>query len=124
VRGCALFLFRLEESRRLGSFASNHRSWYALCLVVSICSSCTSPALDTLCGRSAQGVDLSPYFLAVAQFRDRQAREAGQPVRPIRWMHARGESTGLPDGSADLVSLAFLVSGRARVRVSPHADYV
>ncbi|GAQ82093.1 hypothetical protein KFL_001000150 [Klebsormidium nitens] len=55
------------------------------------------------------GLDLSPYFLSVAQFRDRQAREAGQPVRPIQWMHKLGENTGLPDDSVDIVSLAFVL---------------
>lgn len=48
------------------------------------------------------GLDLSPYFLAVAHYRaqERQAK--------INWVHAAAESTGLPNASFDLVSI-FLV---------------
>jgi ubiquinone/menaquinone biosynthesis C-methylase UbiE len=54
------------------------------------------------------GVDLSPYFLTVAQYRDRQ-RQAQQPIpQPIQWLHAAAESTGLPDQSFDLVSAHLL----------------
>lgn len=52
------------------------------------------------------GVDLSPYFLAVAQLRSRQKQ--AELTHPIAWIHAAAESTGLPDASFDLVSL-FLV---------------
>lgn len=48
------------------------------------------------------GLDLSPYYLAVANYRARQ-RQA-----PIQWVHAAAEATGLPDGSFDFVS-AFLM---------------
>lgn len=48
------------------------------------------------------GVDLSPYFLAVAQYRARQHHAQ------IDWKHAAAEATGLPDASFDLVS-AFLL---------------
>ncbi|WP_295614118.1 class I SAM-dependent methyltransferase [Chamaesiphon sp. GL140_3_metabinner_50] len=49
------------------------------------------------------GLDLSPYFLAIANYRaDRQ-----QSSR-INWVHAAGESTGLPAHSYDLISL-FLI---------------
>lgn len=48
------------------------------------------------------GVDLSPYFLAVAQYRSQQHHHS------INWVHAAAESTGLPDASFDLVSI-FLV---------------
>jgi ubiquinone/menaquinone biosynthesis C-methylase UbiE len=49
------------------------------------------------------GVDLSPYFLAVANYRaDRDN------VETIEWVHAAGEATGLPAASYDLVSL-FLI---------------
>lgn len=48
------------------------------------------------------GLDLSPYFLAVAQYTSRQ-----QNLK-INWRHATAESTGLPDASFDLVS-AFLL---------------
>jgi ubiquinone/menaquinone biosynthesis C-methylase UbiE len=46
------------------------------------------------------GVDLSPYFLTVANYRGGQSS--------IHWQHAAAERTGLPDASCDLVSL-FLV---------------
>ncbi len=44
------------------------------------------------------GIDLSPYFLAVAQY---QAQRQGAM---IRWVHAAAEATGCPDASFDLVS--------------------
>ena len=47
------------------------------------------------------GVDLSPYFLSVANYRT-------PPQSDINWVHAAGESTGLPGASYDLVSL-FLI---------------
>jgi ubiquinone/menaquinone biosynthesis C-methylase UbiE len=48
------------------------------------------------------GVDLSPYFLAIAQYRSKQ-RKAGER-ESIAWLHAPAESTGLPHSSFDLVS--------------------
>jgi SAM-dependent methyltransferase len=48
------------------------------------------------------GVDLSPYYLAVA---NRQGRETGEK---ILWKHAAAEHTDLPSGSYDLVS-SFLM---------------
>jgi ubiquinone/menaquinone biosynthesis C-methylase UbiE len=42
------------------------------------------------------GVDLSPYFLAIAQYRSTQPSPT--------WFHAAAEATGLPDASFDLVS--------------------
>ncbi len=50
------------------------------------------------------GLDLSPYFLAVAKYR---TEERNSP-NPPQWVNAAAESTGLPDASFDLVSL-FLV---------------
>ena len=47
------------------------------------------------------GVDLSPYFLTVANY-----RSARHPQ--INWVHAAAENTGLPAASYDLVSL-FLI---------------
>ncbi len=44
------------------------------------------------------GVDLSPYFLTVAQYRSKQ-----QAI-PVTWVHAAAEATGLPNASFDLVS--------------------
>jgi ubiquinone/menaquinone biosynthesis C-methylase UbiE len=49
------------------------------------------------------GVDLSPYFLAVAQYNARQRSPQ------INWRHAAAESTGLSDASFDLVSACLLL---------------
>lgn len=48
------------------------------------------------------GVDLSPYFLAVAQYNSQQCQSA------ISWRHAAAEATNLPDASFDLVSACLL----------------
>ena len=48
------------------------------------------------------GLDLSPYYLAVANYRSQQ-RQAS-----IQWVHAAAEKSGLADGSFDLVS-SFLM---------------
>jgi ubiquinone/menaquinone biosynthesis C-methylase UbiE len=48
------------------------------------------------------GLDLSPYFLAVANY------QAQQRNAKINWIHRTAESTGLPDASFDLISI-FLV---------------
>jgi len=48
------------------------------------------------------GLDLSPYFLAVAHYRSQQRHAQ------INWVHAAAESTSLPAASFDLVS-AFLM---------------
>lgn len=48
------------------------------------------------------GLDLSPYMLSVAQVRDTQKEIA-------QWIHGKGESTGLPDQSFDLITLQFLI---------------
>jgi len=48
------------------------------------------------------GMDLSPYHLAVAQYR------AQQNGAQIDWKHSAAEATDLPDGSFDLIS-AFLM---------------
>jgi ubiquinone/menaquinone biosynthesis C-methylase UbiE len=51
------------------------------------------------------GVDLSPYFLAVAQYRSQKhSTEQAAPT----WLHAPAESTGLPSASIDLVSASLL----------------
>lgn len=48
------------------------------------------------------GLDLSPYFLTIANYRSQQQEQN------INWVHAAGETTGLPSASFDLVSL-FLI---------------
>lgn len=54
------------------------------------------------------GVDLSPYFLAVAQYRSQQKQAELSNQKTPTWVHAAAESTGLPGNSFDLVSI-FLV---------------
>jgi ubiquinone/menaquinone biosynthesis C-methylase UbiE len=44
------------------------------------------------------GLDLSPHFLAVANYRSRERNYN------INWLHAGAEATGLPEASFDLVS--------------------
>lgn len=48
------------------------------------------------------GLDLSPYFLAVAQYRSQQRHAT------INWIHALAESTGLSDASFDLISIFLM----------------
>ncbi|MBD2072231.1 methyltransferase domain-containing protein [Leptolyngbya sp. FACHB-671] len=48
------------------------------------------------------GLDLSPYFLAIAHY-----RTSSLPNSPT-WLHAAAESTGLPGHSFDLVSACLL----------------
>ncbi|MBD2612481.1 MAG: class I SAM-dependent methyltransferase [Nostoc sp. GBBB01] len=48
------------------------------------------------------GLDLSPYFLAVAHYNARQHQAK------INWLHAQAESTGLPNASFDLVSVFLM----------------
>lgn len=63
------------------------------------------------------GLDLSPYFLAVASYqqkerereREAQKNKNSTDFRPIRWIHGMGEDTGLPEESFDLVSFAYLM---------------
>ncbi|OAY69162.1 Demethylmenaquinone methyltransferase [Ananas comosus] len=52
----------------------------------------------------ATGLDLSPYFLAVAEYKEKKIKRKN----PIRWVHANGEATGLPSKSFDLVTLAYV----------------
>ncbi|GLT50247.1 hypothetical protein SLA2020_237450 [Shorea laevis] len=51
------------------------------------------------------GLDLSPYFLAVAQFKE---KKRAPRKNPITWKHANGEDTGLPSKSFDLVSFSYV----------------
>lgn len=62
------------------------------------------------------GVDLSPYFLAVAKYRT-ELRAAGRGKRlqgtdasasAPTWVHAAAESTGLPEAAYDLVSACLM----------------
>jgi ubiquinone/menaquinone biosynthesis C-methylase UbiE len=48
------------------------------------------------------GLDLSPYFLAIAHYQGQQHQHN------INWVHAAAEATALPDASFDLVSLCLV----------------
>ncbi|MEM8641580.1 MAG: class I SAM-dependent methyltransferase [Cyanobacteria bacterium P01_G01_bin.54] len=48
------------------------------------------------------GLELSPYFLSVAQY------NGEQQGRLVTWKHATAEQTGLPDQSVDLVSACLV----------------
>ena len=61
---------------------------------------------DTFSGAIATGVDLSPYFLAVAQHAER-TEDRGNAA-PIQWVHAAAEDTQLPANSTDLVSSCLM----------------
>ncbi|GMH12115.1 hypothetical protein Nepgr_013956 [Nepenthes gracilis] len=52
------------------------------------------------------GLDLSPYFLAVAQFKE---KDGAARDKSISWIHANGENTGLPSQSFDLVSISYVL---------------
>lgn len=47
------------------------------------------------------GLDLSPYMLTVAQYRDQQKEIA-------QWIHGKAEAIDLPDASFDLITLQFV----------------
>src|SRR4028119_2222593 len=54
------------------------------------------------------GVDLSPYFLAVAQYRSQQKQAEFFNQKSPTWVHAAAESTGLPAAAFDLVSVCLV----------------
>ena len=58
---------------------------------------------DTFPSAKITGVDLSPYFLAVASYQAQQKRQ-NSPA----WVHAAAESTRLPSSSFDLVSACLM----------------
>ncbi|XP_057528094.1 uncharacterized protein LOC130806886 [Amaranthus tricolor] len=61
---------------------------------------------DKFASANVTGLDLSPYFLAVAQFKEKN----GPPrEKPLKWVHANGEDTGLPAKSFDIVSIAYVL---------------
>jgi len=62
----------------------------------------------TFPGARMTGLDLSPYFLAIADYRTQHKLLTGTLTQPIQWIHAAAESTPLPDASFDLVSACLL----------------
>ena len=62
-------------------------------------------------------LDLSPHMLAVGAYLQRQRQQQQQqagaaPPRPLRFVHGKGEDTGLPDASYDLISVMLVRHGR------------
>ncbi|KAH9323367.1 hypothetical protein KI387_018006, partial [Taxus chinensis] len=55
-------------------------------------------------GADIMGVDLSPYFLSVANFCLKE--KSKDSYLPIQFLHAMNEDTGLPSHSFDIVSLS------------------
>ncbi|KAG9146681.1 hypothetical protein Leryth_005029, partial [Lithospermum erythrorhizon] len=60
---------------------------------------------DKFPSAKVSGLDLSPYFLAVASYKEK--RSSSRP-NPIDWIHGNGENTSLPSQSFDLVSIAYM----------------
>ena len=54
------------------------------------------------------GVELSPYFLAVAKYRSQQRESEFFNQKSPTWVHAAAESTGLPAAAFDLVSMCLV----------------
>nr|XP_043624228.1 uncharacterized protein LOC122595837 [Erigeron canadensis] len=52
------------------------------------------------------GLDLSPYFLAVAKYKE---KKSPQTSSKFQWIHANGEDTGLESKSFDMVSIAYVL---------------
>lgn len=63
---------------------------------------------ETFPSASITGMDLSPYFLSVAELQERQ-RCGEQAQRRIMYKHGNGESTGLPSESMDLVNVQYTI---------------
>jgi len=54
------------------------------------------------------GLDLSPHFLAIANYNTRTKHPELLETQQVQWIHATAEQTGLPDHSFDCVS-CFLI---------------
>ncbi|ESA38020.1 hypothetical protein N836_33545 [Leptolyngbya sp. Heron Island J] len=54
------------------------------------------------------GVELSDYFLTVANYQTNVALDSTQLTNSPQWLHAAAENTGLADSSVDLVSASLL----------------
>lgn len=83
----------------MSEFLQYFSSWYFAHLSVKIVD-------DLLCASELQGLDLSPYFLAVAQYKEKLKFSRN---KPIKWVHANGEDTGLPSNAFDIVSISLVV---------------
>jgi len=65
--------------------------------------------LDTFPGAEIIGLDLSPYMLAVAQFKlDTDQKISKSLKAPVSFIHAAGEDTSMGPGDVDLVSISLV----------------
>ncbi|MGB3299810.1 MAG: class I SAM-dependent methyltransferase [Phormidesmis sp.] len=64
---------------------------------------------ETFPAAQLTGVDLSAYFLTVAQHAEAEAQR-NDPTKKasVQWVHAAAEDTGLPNDSADLISACLV----------------
>jgi ubiquinone/menaquinone biosynthesis C-methylase UbiE len=58
---------------------------------------------DTYPNATVTGLDLSPYFLAIAQYRTQETQ------RSLQWVHAAAEATPFADQTFDLVSTCLML---------------
>ncbi|CAN1850729.1 Demethylmenaquinone methyltransferase [Linum perenne] len=61
---------------------------------------------DKFPSANVTGLDLSPYFLSVAKFKEKNSSNPRKNI--VGWIHANGEHTGLPDESFDVVSISLV----------------
>ncbi len=54
------------------------------------------------------GLDLSPHFLAIANYNTHTKHPELLESQQVKWVHAAAEHTGLPDNSFDIVSCFLL----------------
>ena len=54
------------------------------------------------------GLDLSPHFLAIANYNTRTKHPELAETQQVQWIHSTAEQTGLPDSSCDFVSCFLL----------------
>ncbi|KAI3515575.1 hypothetical protein L1887_14476 [Cichorium endivia] len=67
------------------------------------------------------GLDLSPYFLAVAKYKEKTSPKRSNS---FKWIHANGESTGLDSQSFDIVSISYVLHecpARATINLAKEA---
>ncbi|CAN4087270.1 unnamed protein product [Withania somnifera] len=117
VRRAIPYASSLDEANQivsgnwLGAIEKHHQQYSADFSIRDILDIGCSVAVSTgyLADRypsaKVTGLDLSPYFLSVAQFKEKKRNDR---KNPISWIHANGENTGLPSESFDLVSIAYV----------------
>ncbi|KAK1412340.1 hypothetical protein QVD17_33511 [Tagetes erecta] len=67
------------------------------------------------------GLDLSPYFLAVAKYKEKRRPKSSNS---FQWIHANGEDTGLDSQSFDIVSISYVLHecpARATINLAKEA---